>query len=115
VARRKTSTKTTKKTAKKEPSGPLSLLTIKHWQVTDIARLIKQTKVKTTELEIGDVIVDYENDHLYQVADVTQKGSAWDVRDCQGNGAIAQASTEFIILDRKCLVKGYKEPMLEDV
>jgi len=103
-----------KKVVKEEPAGPLSLLTIKHWQVTDI-RLIRQAKVKTTELEIGDVIVDYENDHLYQVAEVTQKGSAWDVRDCQGNGAIAQASTEFIILDRKCLVKGYKEPMLQDV
>lgn len=103
-----------KKTApQKKPEGK-TLLTIKHWQTTNIARLIKRQKVKTTDLEIGDVIVDFENDDMYQVAEITQKGSGYDVRDAHGNGAIAVATTEFTILDRKCLVKGYNEPMFED-
>jgi len=103
-----------KKTTPKKKSEDKTLLTTKHWQTTNVARLIKREKVKTTDLEIGDVVVDFENDNMYQVAEITQKGSSYDVRDTHGNGAIAVATTEFIILDRKCLVKGYNEPMFED-
>lgn len=91
-----------------------TLLTSKHWQTIHVARLIKTQEVRTTELEVGDVAVFFENDDIWQVAEIIQKGSAYEVRDAGYSVACVQATTKFTILDRKCLVKNYKEPIFDD-
>jgi hypothetical protein len=101
-----------KKTAGKS-SKVKTLLTTKHWQTSNIARLVKTQVVQTTGLEVGDVVVLFENDDVWQVAEIIQKGSAYEVHDAGHNVVCVQPNTKFTILDRKCLVKNYKEPMFD--